>query len=54
MPGQPVYELIPSKGLAFDVKNLLGFSVEFQKEASGTVSEVLFHQPNGVFHAKKK
>jgi CubicO group peptidase (beta-lactamase class C family) len=54
VPGQPVYELIPSKGLAFDVKNLLGFSVEFQKEASGTVSEVLFHQPNGVFHAKKK
>jgi CubicO group peptidase (beta-lactamase class C family) len=54
VPGQPVYELLPVKGLAFDVKNLLGFSVEFQTEASGKVSEAVFHQPNGVFHAKKK
>src|SRR5262249_19607781 len=54
VPGQPVYELVPIKGLAFEVKNLTGFSVEFQKEASGKVSEAVFHQPNGVFHAKKK
>src|SRR5262249_18436831 len=30
LPGRPVYELLPTKGLAFDIKNLPGFSVEFQ------------------------
>src|SRR5215475_12524698 len=39
VPGQPQYELVPAKGLTFDVRNLPGFSVEFQKDASGKVSE---------------
>jgi CubicO group peptidase (beta-lactamase class C family) len=54
VPGQPVYDLVPTKGLTFNVKNLPNFSVEFHKEESGKVSEAVFHQPDGVFHAKRK
>ena len=54
VPGQPVYELIPRKELSFDVKGLPGFSVDFQMDASGKVTEAVFNQPNGVFHAKRK
>jgi hypothetical protein len=53
VPGQPQYELVPTKGLAFDVKGLPGFSVEFQKDASVKISEAVFNQPNGVFRARK-
>jgi CubicO group peptidase (beta-lactamase class C family) len=54
VPGQPQYELVPTKSLSFDVKGMPGFSVEFQKDASGKVSEAVFNQPNGVFHATRK
>jgi CubicO group peptidase (beta-lactamase class C family) len=54
VPGQPQYELVPTKGLAFDVKSLPGFSIEFQKDASGKISEAVFNQPNGVFRAARK
>src|SRR5712664_2055546 len=51
VPGQPQYELVPTKGLSFDMKGLPGFSVEFHKDASGKISEAVFNQPNGVFRA---
>jgi CubicO group peptidase (beta-lactamase class C family) len=54
VPGQPQYELVPTRGLQFDVKQLPGFSVEFQKDASGKITEALFNQPNGVFRAKRR
>ncbi len=54
VPGQPQYELIARKEQSFDVKGLPGFSVEFQTDASGKVTEAVFNQPNGVFHAKRK
>ena len=54
VPGQPQYELVPTKGLAFNVKGLPGFSVEFQKDASGKIFEAVFNQPNGVFRATRK
>ena len=54
VPGQPRYELVPTRGLAFDVKSLPNFSVEFQKDSSGKVTEAVFNQPNGAFHAKRK
>jgi hypothetical protein len=54
VPGQPQYELVPAKGLSFNVKGLPGFSVEFQKDASGKISEAVFNQPNGVFRATRK
>jgi len=54
VPGQPEYELVPYKGSEFTVKNLKGYSVEFVTDDSGVVTEAKFHQPNGVFTAKKK
>ena len=54
VPGQPQYELVPTKGLAFDVKGLPGFSIEFTKDAAGKISETVFNQPNGIFRAKRK
>ena len=54
VPGQPVYELVPRKELSFDLKSMPGFSVDFQMDASGKVTEAVFNQPNGVFHAKRK
>jgi CubicO group peptidase (beta-lactamase class C family) len=54
LPGQPQYELLPKRGLAFDVKGLPGFAVEFKKDASGKITEAVFNQPNGVFTAKRK
>ena len=54
VPGQPQYELIPRKELSFELKGMPGFSVDFQMDASGKVTEAVFNQPNGVFHAKRK
>jgi hypothetical protein len=54
VPGQPQYDLVPIKGLSFDVKGLPGFSIEFQNDASGKISGAVFSQPNGVFHAARK
>lgn len=54
VPGQPDYELIPYRGTEFNLKGLQGYSVEFKQDAAGVVTEVIFHQPNGTFTAKKK
>ena len=37
-----------------DIKGLPGFSVEFHIDAAGRITEAVFNQPNGVFHAKHK
>ncbi len=54
VPGQPPYELVPARGLTFDLKGLTGFSLEFKKDAAGAVTEAVFYQPNGTFVAKRK
>ena len=54
VPGQPDYELVPYKGTEFNLKGVDGYSVEFKQDTSGAVTEVIFHQPNGTFTAKKK
>lgn len=54
VPGQPRYELVPMKGLSFDFKGLPGYSVEFKKDESGKITEVMFFQPHGNFAAKRK
>jgi CubicO group peptidase (beta-lactamase class C family) len=54
VPGQPMYELLPTKGLSFDIKGLSGYSLEFKKDESGTIVEVAFFQPNGTFVARRK
>ncbi|MBX2929583.1 MAG: serine hydrolase [Saprospiraceae bacterium] len=53
--GQPELELIPIKENWFSIKGLNGFSVEFvfEKDKSKAAT-VKFHQPNGVFPAKRK
>ena len=54
VPGQPTYELVPFKDTTFQIKGLAGFSVEFRRDASGAVTEAVFHQPNGTFVAQRK
>jgi len=54
VPGQPPYELVPARGLTFDLKGLTGFSIEFKRDAPGAVTEAVFYQPNGTFVAKRK
>jgi len=51
--GQPTYVLTPYKGTEFQVQGLSGFSVEFKRDASGSVVDALLTQPNGSFTAKK-
>lgn len=54
VPGQPTYELVPTRGTSFDIKGLHGFSVKFEKDASGAVTQLIIYQPNGTFVAKRK
>jgi CubicO group peptidase (beta-lactamase class C family) len=51
--GQAVYELVPYKGTEFTIKSLTGFRVVFTIDKSGAVTEGVFHQPNGIFVAKR-
>ncbi len=53
VPGQPTYELEPYRTNEFNLKGLKGFSVRFTVE-DDEVTEVVFHQPNGVFPAPRK
>jgi CubicO group peptidase (beta-lactamase class C family) len=54
VPGQPVYELEPARGLSFNLKGLNGYSVEFKKDEAGKISEMIFTEPGGAVTAKKK
>jgi CubicO group peptidase (beta-lactamase class C family) len=54
VPGQPSYELVPSRGTTFDLKGLSGYSLEFKKDESGAVIELVLYQPNGTFVATRK
>ncbi|RZM18347.1 MAG: DUF3471 domain-containing protein, partial [Pedobacter sp.] len=54
VPGQPEYELIPVEQDKFALKALNGYSVKFDLNDTGKVTEVVFIQPNGNFRAKKK
>ncbi len=54
IPGQPERELIPVRGLTFDLQGLSGFSLEFKRDASGAVTEFVSYQPGGTYVAKRK
>ena len=54
IPDEPSYDLEPTRGLIFHLKGLNGFSVEFKKDASGKISEMLVVQPEGPTIPKKK
>ena len=50
---QPTYKLRPYQGRTFDTAELEGFRVEFQVGSHGQVEELIFHQPNGTFVARR-
>ena len=49
---QPAYRLAPQQGRKFRILELEGFVVEFRGDGS-IVDDVIFHQPNGTFIAKR-
>ncbi len=53
-PGQTPRELIPVRGLLFNVQGLTGVSVEFKPEAAGAITEMVLHQPQGSAVAKRQ
>jgi hypothetical protein len=53
VPGQPDYELTPYKGNEFLVRGRSSMSVEFQRNASGTVVGIAVTMSDGVFRALK-
>ena len=48
---QPAYRLVPMQGRRFRIAELDGCSVEFRGDPA--VDEVVFHQPNTTFVAKR-
>jgi CubicO group peptidase (beta-lactamase class C family) len=54
VPGQPDYELVPTKKDEFDIKVAKGYSVRFEVTDKNEVLSLSFVQPNGVFKAPKK
>jgi CubicO group peptidase (beta-lactamase class C family) len=49
---QPAYRLAPEQGRRFRIVEREGFVVEFRGEGT-IIDEVIFHQPNGTFVAKR-
>ena len=49
---QPAYRLAPQQGRRFRIVELEGFVVEFRGDGA-IVDDVIFHQPNGTFVAKR-
>jgi len=54
IPGQPLYELVPSSENEFTVKSMTGYNVRFVLHPDGRVEEILLVQPYGAFTAKPK
>jgi CubicO group peptidase (beta-lactamase class C family) len=48
LPGQPVYNLVPVRGMKFNIRELNGYSVEFKGD------DLVFYQPTGTFAASRK
>lgn len=49
---QPAYRLEPLQGRRFRIVELDGFVVEFKGEGE-SITEIIFHQPNGTFVAER-
>jgi CubicO group peptidase (beta-lactamase class C family) len=49
---QPAYRLAPDQGRRFRIVEFEGFAVEFRSEGI-SIDEMIFHQPNGTFIAKR-
>ena len=52
-PGQPTFRLVAYRDRTFTIPELEGFRVEFQRNESGVVDVIIFHQPNGTFQARR-
>lgn len=50
---QPTYRLRPFRNGMFIIVELPGFRVEFRRAANGAVDEMIFHQPDGTFVARR-
>jgi hypothetical protein len=51
---QPASKLIPHQGRTFAIHGADGFRVEFRPAPDGNVDELIFHQPNGTFVARRE
>jgi CubicO group peptidase (beta-lactamase class C family) len=51
--GQPTCKLRPYQGRIFVIDELKGFQVEFHLGSDGEVDELMFHQPDGTFVARR-
>jgi CubicO group peptidase (beta-lactamase class C family) len=54
VPGQPTYTLEPFQGTEFKIKELNGYSVEFQLGPDNKATAISLIQPEGVFGAKRE
>jgi CubicO group peptidase (beta-lactamase class C family) len=52
--GAPDIELLPRRGMAFDVKDQRGVSIEFKRDASGKISEAALNDNGTAIVLKKK
>ena len=52
-PVRAALPLRPYQGATFAIVRLDGYRVEFRRAQSGTVDELVYHQPNGTFVAKR-
>jgi CubicO group peptidase (beta-lactamase class C family) len=50
---QPTYKLRPHQSRTFVIDEHEGFRVEFRRGLDGDIDELLFHQPNGTFVARR-
>ena len=50
---QPTYKLRPYQSRTFVIDELQGFRVEFHLGPDGDVDQLIFHQPNGTFVARR-
>jgi len=53
-PGQAPRELVPVRGLLFNLQGITGASVEFKKDASGAVTELVLYQGGVAVVARRK
>ena len=53
-PGQPERAMVPVRGMTFDVQGAGSFSVEFKKDASGAVTEMVLYEQGSTSVARKK
>jgi CubicO group peptidase (beta-lactamase class C family) len=54
VPGQPIYELLPTGTDLFSLVILSGYSIKFERDESNKIVGLIFQQPNGNFSAKRK